>query len=108
VSDLRAARAAENENLFRRINERVEELSRSLETLTIVCECSDVGCVERIPGVPIAEYEAVRSHAERFFVVEGHQRDDIESVLEERAGYLVVAKEGVGREVAEEGDPRSE
>jgi len=41
---MRAQRAADNENLFRRVNERVEELSSGLRTLTLVCECADTGC----------------------------------------------------------------
>src|SRR5262245_7326088 len=60
--DARAARAAENENLFRRINERVEALSERLETLTLVCECADPSCVERLAGVSTVESEAVRRH----------------------------------------------
>ncbi|MES1248937.1 MAG: hypothetical protein ABUS54_14825 [Actinomycetota bacterium] len=89
--DLRAQRAAENEKLFRRINERVEALSEG-EILTLVCECADVACVERIPGVPLDEYEEVRSHEDRFFVIRGHELLDVERVVDERAGHLVVAK----------------
>lgn len=85
-------RAAANERLFRAINERVEELSRGLDSLTLVCECSDATCVVRLVGVPSAEYEEVRRHPERFFVAPGHQRDEIETVVAERAGYLIVAK----------------
>ena len=90
--DLRAQRAAENERVFRRINERVEELTPDGDPLTLVCECADVVCVERIPGVPADEYEEVRSHGDRFFVLPGHERLDVERVVEEREGYLVVSK----------------
>lgn len=88
---LRAQRAAENERLFRRINERLEELATD-DSLTLVCECADVACVERIPDVPLAEYQAVRRHSDRFFVLRGHEQRDVEQVVDERAGYLVVAK----------------
>lgn len=109
MADLRAARAAENENLFRRVNERVEELSRGrADSLGIVCECADASCVERIPDVPVREYEAVRGHSDRFFVRKGHERPDIEVVVDERRHYLVVAKQGEAAEVAELGDPRSD
>ena len=54
--DLRARRAADNEDLFRRVNERVAELSGALDALTLVCECADAGCAERLPGIGVAEY----------------------------------------------------
>lgn len=106
--DTQARRAAENENLFRRLNERVEELSVDTATFAIVCECADGSCVERIAGVPHAEYEAVRAHPERFFVVRGHERGDIERIVEERPRYLVVAKQGEAGATARADDPRSE
>lgn len=104
----RIERAAENENLFREINERVEELSRALDELDIVCECSDARCVERIRGVPVREYEGVRRHSERFLVLRGHERPEVETVVTERPRYLVVAKHGEAGTVAREGDPRSD
>lgn len=106
--DARAQRAAENENVFRRINERVESLSRGLETLTIVCECSDAACVTQIASVPAAEYERVREHPDRFIVAPGHERPDVETVIDERLAYVVVGKRGDAGEVAREDDPRSE
>ena len=106
--DIRAERAAENENLFRRINERVEELSAERETLALVCECSDGTCVDRIVGVPREEYEAVRAHPDRFVVARGHERLDIERIVEQRGAYLVVEKQGEAGEIVRAGDPRSE
>jgi hypothetical protein len=106
--DLRAQRAAENENLFRRINERVVELSVARETLTLVCECADATCADRIVGVPAEEYETVRGHGDQFFVVRGHEQSGVERVVDERSGYLVVAKTGRARAVAEADDPRSD
>jgi hypothetical protein len=100
--DVRAERAAENESLFRRINDRVEELSEGLGSLTLVCECADAACVERLPDVPAAEYARVRAHPDRFFVAPGHERADFEVVVEQRPGYVVVAKQGEAGEVARE------
>jgi hypothetical protein len=105
--NLRAERAAENENLFRRINERVEELSAGNTRLALVCECADLTCVERLT-VPTMEYEAVRGHPERFLVARGHEHRDVETVVDERPAYVVVAKFGTAGAVAAEGDPRSE
>jgi hypothetical protein len=106
--DLRAQRAAENENLFRRINERVEELSAERATLELVCECADGTCVDRIVGVPREEYEAVRAHADRFVVARGHERLEIERVVGQRGAYLVVEKQGEAAEIVRADDPRSE
>lgn len=90
--DLRAQRAAENERLFRRINERVEQLTPGRDPLTLVCECADAGCAERIAGVPADEYEEVRRHSNRFFVLPGHEQPEVERVVDDRERYLVVAK----------------
>jgi hypothetical protein len=104
--DARAERVAKNEDLFRRINERVEALSQGLDRLTLICECADASCIERLPEVPTAEYEDVRRHADRFFVAPGHERSDVETVLDERPGYLVVVKRGAAGQAARAADPR--
>jgi len=104
--DLRARRAAENEDLFRRVNERVAELGGSLETLTLVCECADTSCSERLTGITQQEYEHVREHGDRFFVARGHGRPDLETVVDEHDGYAVVEKQGEAGAAARETDPR--
>ena len=105
--EIRAQRAAQNESLFRRINERVEALSGDLDTLTLVCECADPSCVQRLGGVTREEYEAVRAHPERFLVARGHERLEFETVVTERSEYMVVEKRGDAGEVAREEDSRS-
>jgi hypothetical protein len=105
--DLRAQRAAENENLFRRINERVESLADGHDQLPIVCECSDPGCVERLI-VGHGAYEHARSQPEWFLVAPGHETPGLEQVVEHGDGWLVVAKRGDAAEVARADDPRSE
>jgi len=55
-----------------------------------------------------AEYEAVRAHPARFFVVPGHE--DLtagEAVVEECPRYTLVEKQGGEREIVERRDPRS-
>jgi len=105
--DLRARRAAENENLFRRVNERVEELSDGLDVLPAVCECADPACAERLL-VARDDYERARADPTRFLVATGHVLNEFEVVVEELSGCLVVAKRGGAAEVARAGDPRSE
>ena len=51
-ADGRGERAARNEALFRRVNERVEEVNKAfdaiLEEADFFCECADINCMEKI------------------------------------------------------------
>jgi hypothetical protein len=104
-----ADRAARNEALFRRVNERVEEVNRAFEsmfgTADFFCECGDIECMEKI-RMTIAEYEELRSEPRRFGVKPGHEDQTVERIVEERTGYIVVEKIGDAGERAEELDPR--
>ena len=110
-SDARADRAARNEALFRRVNERLEEVNEAFEPITdhseFVCECADAGCVERIQ-LTLTAYEAVRSVPTRFVVKPQHVLPDEEHVIEEHAEYFVVEKVGHAGERARELDERNE
>jgi hypothetical protein len=108
----RAERIGRNEALFREVNEQVDDLNRSLsslgdETMHIVCECGDLGCVDGLV-VPLRVYERVRADASIFFVQPGHELPDVEEVVEEHAGYHVVRKHpGQPERIAVESDPRA-
>ena len=103
----REERLAANENAFRRVNERVEDLAADDEDrLDFVCECSDVACTERV-RLSIAAYEDVRAAPNRFVVRSGHERLEVERVIDQGNGYVVVEKLGRPGEVAAEDDPRS-
>lgn len=104
----RAARVAENESIFRRANEKLEERFRELEAegLTpFLCECGDVACTQVI-RLTLDEYEGVRGHPAHFAIVSGHQILVAERVVEQNERYDVVEKTDVGRQVAEARDPR--
>jgi hypothetical protein len=107
--DVRAERAARNEALFRRVNERVEEVNKAfdsiLEDADFVCECADVDCMDRI-RMTLPEYEALRSDPTHFAVKPGHLAPAAERAVEERAGYVIVEKLGRAAERAKELDPR--
>jgi len=106
----RAVRIGRNENLFREVNQRIEELGdrfgvHETGTFRIVCECGYEECAEPI-DLPVAEYRAVRENPRRFFAVRGHEIPDVEQVVIERDNYVVLEKHpGVPAEVAEEGAP---
>lgn len=107
--DERERRIGENEALFRSVNERVRELNEAFATLTetmsIVCECGQAACMERL-DVPGDTYAAVRADPHRFLVVPGHEIPDVETVVERGERWFVLEKrEGGPSELAEETDP---
>ena len=55
----------------------------------------------------LSQYERVRSDGELFVVLAGHERLEIEHVVERGDTYVVVRKYGEAGEVAEDLDPRS-
>ena len=110
----RKKRIALNETVFRKVNEQIEGLSRDVlqveddETMSIVCECGEITCAERLTTT-VSDYESVRSDALLFFVLPGHELPDLEDVVEETDAYLVVRKRpgAIGGKIAVENDPRS-
>ena len=102
--DRSASQAAANESIFREVNERVEELAEG-SPVRFLCECADPDCTVRL-DVPLDEYERVRAHGDRFVVAPGHERPELEAVVDVRDGYLVVRKTGETGALAREEDPR--
>lgn len=101
-------RLASNESIFREINEGIERGQWPGEEASGVrfrCECAQLGCNELLEA-SVQEYERVRAHGRRFMVIPGHQRPDVETVVETREGYVVVEKRGQAAVTAEETDPR--
>lgn len=104
--------AAKNQSLFREVNERVRYVNEGFGFVVAlgewICECADGACVERIE-MTSDEYEAVRAHGARFFVVadDAHVWIDVERVVARHAGYWVVEKSGEAREVVMRLDPRA-
>ena len=105
--ETREERAARNEAVFREVNERVEEINETLgaQDGSFLCECGDSSCAARLRLSHI-EYEDVRAHGDRFVLLRGHEDVEIERVVEERDGYVVVEKLGDGAEIARDLDPR--
>jgi hypothetical protein len=108
--DQRVLRAARNQATYRNVNERIEELNQSLgEILDVggmwICECADEACTEPMQMTPQA-YEQLRAHPNRFAVLRGHVYPEVERVVEEHDGYVVVEKLGAGASFAVAHDPR--
>ena len=104
-SDVRLGR---NEAIFRQINEGIERGQWPGEEDSPVgfrCECARLGCNE-VVELSIRAYEGVRRNSRRFIVRPGHERLDVEVVVETRPGYLVVEKLDQAGDEAEATDPR--
>lgn len=108
----RTRRLAENEALFREVNESIEVAALSL-TITetdgflyeFLCECSDTSCGGKV-RMTCGEYEHVRGNGTWFAVVPHHNLPEIEDVVEEHEGYWVVQKRGETGEHVAVLDPR--
>jgi len=93
----RKERIEENEKLFREVNERVAQMHASFQSgpdPEWVCECGDETCFEKLT-VPLDEYHEVRAHHDRFLIKPGHDKLDVERIVEERALFVVVEKDGL-------------
>ena len=100
-------RQIENEVVFRRANERVEqgiehEKKVALEQgddisdfddtpLHFYCECSDENCKERIV-MTLPEYKALHYNRKQFIISPGHEVPHIEDTVKQKASFSVVKK----------------
>jgi hypothetical protein len=93
MADDRARRAAITEAAFRIANDRMAAWveSSATEPELFFCECMNAGCREKLP-LTRDEYEVVRAHANRFFVVPGHENDELETVIDRRDAYFIIEK----------------
>lgn len=102
----RESRAARNEDLFRRLNERLHTLSehaqrgplsttKAEEPESFVCECASTEC-SKVVALTAGEYSAVRATGRRFLVYPdpSHTSPDLEEVVERHERYWVVQKKG--------------
>ena len=91
MDDLTRSRLAHNAVIFRSINEQVLTLEERFGSRDggFVCECADVGCVGTV-FLRLDEYKRIHDDVRRFFVVPGHERPEIETVVEHHSNYLVV------------------
>jgi hypothetical protein len=100
-------RLARRQTLFREVNERIEDLTdNQARSIEILCECSDTECLATLE-LRKEDYERVRAEPTWFAIERGHEIPEVERVIAEFDGYVVVEKI-VGREYAEITDrPRS-
>lgn len=107
--DARETRLAQNEVLFREVNERVGALAHQLgpdAPYEFLCECANADCTFRITLAP-SVYEHVRSDPQQFVVLPLHYTPEIEKLVVEEEAYWIVRKTGEAGEYVEHLDPRS-
>jgi hypothetical protein len=103
-----AQRASRNEEIFRDVNEKIEEGAERHGVANAVpyhCECGTAACFDTVDLRP-SEYERVASERYRFVVCPGHEDEQIERVVERYERYLVVEKVGEAREQIDRDDPQ--
>ncbi len=102
--DERARRVAENEILFRQVNEHVVgDDRRPSEHFEIVCECEDTGCMDHV-RVTTEWYERARSEPTDFLLKPGHADPEFETVVESHDDFVLVRKTGEAAELARKSD----
>lgn len=104
----RDERLAQNEILFRQVNERLASAYGSgsaPQELDLVCECSDRDCLE-VLTIEVAEYEWLRQNPRRFAVLPGHEAPAVEDVVERRDRFVIVEKHVETHDQVEAADPR--
>ena len=107
--DGREQRLAQNEALFREVNERIETVAHQLGgniPYEFLCECANADCTFRLT-LPLSVYEAVRADARQFVVLPLHYTPEVEELAAEEDTYWIVRKTGEAGEYVEQLDPRS-
>ena len=93
--DQRTERIGRNEDLFRKVNDQIEGVNEAFGaitgTMSILCECGTLDCIEQI-DLTIDQYRELRADATRFAVRPGHEIPDVERIVKRQDGYFVVQK----------------
>jgi hypothetical protein len=107
--DAREQRLAQNETLFREVNERVEAVAHQLGPdvpYEFLCECANADCTFRL-ALPIHVYESIRADPRQFVVLPLHYTPEVEELVVEEDTHWIVRKTGEAGEYVEHLDPRS-
>ena len=107
--DAREHRMAQNESLFREVNEKIEAMAHHLgpdSPYEFLCEWANADCTFRLT-LPLAVYEAVRANPKQFVVLPLHYTPEVEELVVREETHWVVRKTGEAGEFVEHLDPRS-
>ena len=91
----REVRAAQNELVFRTVNEQILEMTdrfrEQLAEIDIICECAETSCVSTI-RINSDDFAKIERSDGSFLVLPGHEDETVEQVVERAEKYLVVVK----------------
>lgn len=92
MEEQRKRRSAAIGAALRNSNYRVAESQTGKGVLSnLFCECGSPDCRRKL-SLSIEDYDRVRAHDRRFFVVSGHEDSTVETLVEEHEGWSVVEK----------------
>lgn len=99
-------RLVRSQIIFREVNERLRETVGDFDgPLEFLCECSADNCIETV-ALDLKGYERVRAHPNLFLVTSGHEVLEVDRVVDQGDGYLLVEKIVQADEVIR-ADPRT-
>lgn len=104
-------RLVENEIVFRQLNEQIQkgideanriaaedeqshlriQQSKDDDPLHFYCECADENCVRRVV-LSHHDYNTIHRRRDHFVILPGHERPQVEDVVQREEGYFVVEK----------------
>ena len=102
--DARERRLAENEMIFREVNEQIKEAAASYgdggHLYEFLCECANRECTLPVEST-LSDYESVRADPHRFMVRPEHHFPEVEKVVERHKAFWVVEKEDAAADFVE-------
>ena len=102
----REEQAARNEVAARAVNEEFQGFDPpGSPFIHVACECGVADC-EGVLAISRPEYEQVRSDPRQFVILPTHLIPEVEDVVQEGDGFLIVAKRGSAEDTAVRTDPR--
>lgn len=110
--DERERRLAENETLFREVNERVDDTAaqfvgaREDSAHEYFCECANADCTFRIK-LTHGQYASIRADPKQFVVLPLHFTPEVETLVVKNENHWLVRKTGDAGDYVEKLDPRS-
>jgi hypothetical protein len=105
----RERRAAQNQLLFRAVNEQIVEMTEKfrsdLSDLNLVCECWDTTCTGTV-RVRLEDYKRLDRTGNMLIVLQGHEDLHVEDVVDQVDGYVVVRKRDLPARIIEQAQAR--
>jgi hypothetical protein len=105
----RERRAAQNQLLFRAVNEQIvamtENFRSELSDLNLVCECWDPTCTGTV-RIRLEDYKRLDRTGSMLIVLPGHEDLDVEDVVDQVDGYVIVRKRELAARIVEQAQAR--